>query len=227
MNTKTIINSISVLLVLLAPNSHIMAETSDCIPANKVNSFTLDQGAIDAIVSTMNSERDNAEKLVKRDTSITVDIKPLAWSEALAIIAKDRIEKTLAAFCGATQHIDTGVPVAENLLPYGIRKSTGSVAYAAGDLVKGWSGIADACSAEQWDKKTPYLCGEKAANSFVALDPKKGSYKRACDNTRMHTCGHYGNIIETGYASVGCAKAEVPHKTDPDITNGGWSCVFE
>jgi len=40
----------------------------------------------------------------------------------------------------------------------------------------------------------------------------------------MATCGHYGNIIEKTYKTVGCARVE---KTiSAELTNGGWSCVF-
>ena len=195
-----------------------------------------DQATINVILSSMNAERDSAEILIKRDTEIVVDILPLKWSPTLARIAEDRVKSTLRIYGDATRHItleqeaekirpDLGRP--ENLLPYGIRKSNpNSKAYPAADLVKGWSGIKDSCTAAEWAANVYQACGEKAANSFVAINKAAGTYKRHCNNTRVSSCGHYGNIIEKNWKSVGCARAETPHKTDADITNGGWSCVF-
>ena len=194
-----------------------------------------DQATINVILNSMNAERDHAETLIKRDTTIVVDILPLKWSPTLARIAEDRVKSTMRIYGDATRHItlaqeaekirpDLGRP--EILLPYGYRKSENGVAYAAADLVKGWSGIKDSCTVQEWAANIYQACGEKAANSFVAVNKAAGTYKRACDNTRVSSCGHYGNIIEKDWKSVGCARAEMPHKTDADITNGGWSCVF-
>lgn len=193
----------------------------------KITSTIPDQKTINVILKAMNQERDNAEELVLKQAGIKVDIKPLSWSSSLANTAKDRIEKTLEKFNGATQHLKGNV--AENLIPYGYRQSTKGSSYPASDLVKGWTGTADSCTDAQWKSSPQFTCGEKAANAFVAVDVAKGTYKRTCDKSRkgIATCGHYGNIIEKGYKSVGCARGEVPHKTDPDITNGGWSCVFK
>jgi len=180
-----------------------------------------------AILAAMNEERDTAETLIQQDTGLTVSLQHLTWSTDLANTAKDRIERTLDTYGAATAHLPGNV--AENLVPYGIRNNRpGSVAYAAADLVKGWSGIQNSCTDAEWAAGIPYQCGEKAANSFVAIDTSAGAYRRECDRSRVATCGHYGNIIERGFRSVGCAKAEMPSRTDPDnITEGGWSCVFE
>ena len=194
---------------------------------NAITGWVPDQPTINAILSAMNAERDRAEPLIKRDTGIVVDIQPLKWSPTLAKMAESRLMLHLAKFDGA-DHLD--LTVAENVLPYGYGPNKfNKTPFPALDLVKGWAGINDACTAAEWAANAYQVCGEKAANSFVAIDKAAGTYKRACnvgvpDNRKMATCGHYGNVIEKAYKTVGCARVE--KKISAELTNGGWSCVF-
>ncbi len=222
------VRTMLVVITLLAFFAALIAASEQQTRAqNKITGWLPDQATINVILTAMNAERDRAESLVKRDTGIVVDIQPLKWSSTLGQLAEERLKKRFASYDGA-DHLDTAV--AENVLPYGYGPNKFSkTPFPATDLVKGWTGLNDSCTAAEWAANAYQACGEKAANSFVVVDKAAGTYKRACnvgvpDNRKMATCGHYGNVIEKAYKTVGCARVE---KTiSAELTNGGWSCVF-
>ena len=91
-----VVVAITALVAYSGPPAQAQGNISGMIP---------DQATINVILSSMNAERDHAETLIKRDTTIVVDILPLKWSPTLARIAEDRVKSTMRIYGDATRHI--------------------------------------------------------------------------------------------------------------------------